>query len=328
MRLPVCLLAPVLLVLFTAGCGEKPESTSAGSAPAEQETVTAEREKASPETDKTATNGDGPALWHFSDADTEIYLFGTVHFLKPDTDWRTAQFDEAFAASDILYLEVDVDMAAQLAAVDIQKKLGTLPEGERLESFFTEDEYRLLSAKAKELRLPMTMFQPLRPWLVFATISTYDIMAHGGDPNAGVESVLTTDAIAAGMERRAFADWDTHTRILADLPDQAMADLLIESVRQTREEPDYFDEILASWLSGDAEAIGDMLTQDMDQLENADMFLDRIIYDRNADWAVELDRVMREETGTIFVAVGAGHLAGNKSVQALLETRGYKISRL
>ena len=34
------------------------------------------------------------------------------------------------------------------------------------------------------------------------------------------------------------------------------------------------------------------------------------------------------QTGTVFVAVGAGHLAGAKSVQDYLKERGLKVTRI
>src|SRR4051812_6363834 len=34
-----------------------------------------------------------PAIWLLADADTNIYLFGTVHLLSPDLRWRSATFN-------------------------------------------------------------------------------------------------------------------------------------------------------------------------------------------------------------------------------------------
>jgi hypothetical protein len=52
-----------------------------------------------------------------------------------------------------------------------------------------------------------------------------------------------------------------------------------------------------------------------------------LIGGRNAKWADALARRMKRP-GTVFVAVGAGHLAGPQSVQRMLEAKGYKARRL
>src|SRR3954467_2865032 len=50
-----------------------------------------------------------PALWAVSDADTTIYLFGTIHLLPDKYQWRTAKFDQALEGSQQLVVETIVD---------------------------------------------------------------------------------------------------------------------------------------------------------------------------------------------------------------------------
>ena len=47
-----------------------------------------------------------PALWVVQGAKAKVYLFGTIHVLKPGVDWVTPAIDSALAASDDLWLEV------------------------------------------------------------------------------------------------------------------------------------------------------------------------------------------------------------------------------
>src|SRR3954469_23778699 len=50
-----------------------------------------------------------PALWAVSDSDTTVYLFGTIHLLPDNFQWRTAKFDQAMASSQQLVVETIVD---------------------------------------------------------------------------------------------------------------------------------------------------------------------------------------------------------------------------
>ena len=60
-----------------------------------------------------------PALWQVKDADTTIYLFGTVHVLKPRMHWFDEGVREAFDASDEVVLEIaEPDPQAIAAVVD------------------------------------------------------------------------------------------------------------------------------------------------------------------------------------------------------------------
>ena len=47
-----------------------------------------------------------PALWKIQDADSTIYLFGTIHVLKPSTVWRSPKIDKALKDSGDLTLEI------------------------------------------------------------------------------------------------------------------------------------------------------------------------------------------------------------------------------
>jgi uncharacterized protein YbaP (TraB family) len=53
----------------------------------------------------------------------------------------------------------------------------------------------------------------------------------------------------------------------------------------------------------------------------------RLLTDRNARWAQWIDGRLKQP-GTVFVAVGAGHLAGSDSVQRQLRKRGIKVRRV
>ena len=91
-----------------------------------------------------------------------------------------------------------------------------------------------------------------------------------------------------------------------------------------RDNPSSFADMVELWRTGDLERIsGEMETG----MAGQEALAEAILYERNAQWAAELDVLMREETGVFFVAVGAGHLGGDKSVIAMLAERGYQAER-
>jgi uncharacterized protein YbaP (TraB family) len=53
----------------------------------------------------------------------------------------------------------------------------------------------------------------------------------------------------------------------------------------------------------------------------------KLLADRNARWAAWIDTRL-EKPGIVFVAVGAGHLAGKDSVQSYLAERKIKATRI
>ena len=61
--------------------------------------------------------------------------------------------------------------------------------------------------------------------------------------------------------------------------------------------------------------------------ESDPVLADRLFYNRNANWAGWIDERL-DAPGTVFMAVGAGHLAGEKSVQDYLAQRNITVTRV
>src|SRR5690242_21360121 len=65
-----------------------------------------------------------PALWEVSDPDTTIYLFGTIHLLPQNTQWRTPKFDEAVSSAQELVVETLIDEKNPASLMQAMASLG------------------------------------------------------------------------------------------------------------------------------------------------------------------------------------------------------------
>src|SRR5204862_3292451 len=68
-----------------------------------------------------------PAMWKVADADTTVYLFGTIHLLPDGTQWRSPAFDKAAASADTLVLETIIDDSNPEATIGELYKLAVSP---------------------------------------------------------------------------------------------------------------------------------------------------------------------------------------------------------
>src|SRR5579871_2761803 len=74
---------------------------------------------------------DKPAMWRLGDADTTVYLFGTVHVLPPGLNWETPAIDAAVKASKAVYFETDVE-PDQMIIANLVQRTGVYPPGDSL----------------------------------------------------------------------------------------------------------------------------------------------------------------------------------------------------
>jgi uncharacterized protein YbaP (TraB family) len=78
------------------------------------------------------------------------------------------------------------------------------------------------------------------------------------------------------------------------------------------------------WASGDTDRLAAQLNED---LRTTPRLAQLLLTDRNARWA-DWIAARLDKPGTVFVAVGAGHLAGSDSVQAMLAKKGLRAERV
>jgi uncharacterized protein len=305
-----------LLSLGLMACGQSQDTEKADGA-----------DKAAPLEDSQQSDPSsaaGPAFWKLSDDDTTIYLFGTVHILHKDINWKNDALETAWNASPTIYFETDTGEEGQQKIAAMIPQIGLNAPGVTLQSFFTDEQWALIEEAAAELSLPIQSFQNMRPWLVGVLLSVQMIMADGGDPESGVETILRADALAAGKSIRYFESVEQQIGFFADMSDEDAAELLYEGLVFYNENPGYFQLLVDEWLAGNVDAIADIM---IEGLSGPDNVAEVLLYSRNRNWVEELSRLMNEEEGVFFVAVGAGHLAGEKSVQDYLQQQGFTVER-
>jgi hypothetical protein len=161
--------------------------------------------------------GDGPALWVVRDADSTIYLYGTIHTLKPGTAWGSAKVDAAFDSASELWLEI-ADPNDQSELGPLFQQYGMWP-GHPLSSWLTPDEKASFDAAARSIGADPAQLDPLRPWFAAVMIATGPLTVAGFDPSLGVELNLRARAVAAGKPIRGFETAAQQIRGLATMSD-------------------------------------------------------------------------------------------------------------
>ena len=266
-----------------------------------------------------------PALWVVKDADSTVYLFGTVHVLKPGSSWRTPKVDAALNESGEVWFELaetgDEEASAKVAAA-LLPQLGVdlaRPLSSRLSA---QDRVRLAQG-SRALGILVAQLEPMRPWLAALTFALAPIVKAGYDPKLGVDSLLGAAARAQNKPIRAFETMEQQFRFFADLPPAIELQLLREALDELDRGPEVLDGLSRAWSEGDTKAFERLF---VDELRDSPELYKVLIDDRNEAWANAIAQRMKG-AGVSFVAVGAGHLTGPDSVQAKLARRGLEAER-
>jgi len=268
-----------------------------------------------------------PALWLLADEDTKIYMLGTIHVLPPGFRWRSAAVDKA------------VGEAAELV-VETYEAPGAADSGlEAVPGFFADKPVPILKRVPRNKRaplkaaiaasgLPLPVLDRMHSWAAAMTLGIAQMLGEYGveDPAEapGVEDVLEATFRDAGKPISSVEDGDAVFASLSSLPETVQTQLLIEAIEPVPEdlpaEPAATGEL--EWVAGHDEAMS---------LEGEAGFppalFDVLVRRRNAAWTLWLEARLKRP-GTLLFAVGAGHLAGRESVQAMLARRGLRVKRV
>lgn len=133
----------------------------------------------------------------------------------------------------------------------------------------------------------------------------------------GADTVLRRLAEQQGKKLSGLEGFAEQLKALSNIPVAA-------PVSTPAAAPVTVNSLFDSWRTGNSDAFGAVLTT----LENrSPQLYQALIAQRNSRWAEWIARRL-DQPGTVFVAVGSGHLTGKDSVQRLLAAQGIAAARI
>ncbi|KAK0340027.1 hypothetical protein LTR94_032170, partial [Friedmanniomyces endolithicus] len=169
------------------------------------------------------------------DADSTLYLFGTVHVLKPETPWGSAKLDRAFAGADEYWFEI-ADLNDAAGAVPIIQSKGVSPD-RPLSSLLTAEEQADLDAAARSIGATAAQLDPLRPWFAALQLAMASITKAGYLPQNGGDQVLHARAAATGKPIKGFETMPQQIGFIADMSEEAQLAMLRSGLKEFDQAP-------------------------------------------------------------------------------------------
>ncbi len=264
-----------------------------------------------------------PAMWRVKDKDTTIYLFGTFHALDGKAEWFNDEVKTAFDKSDELVLEALIpEDPAALAPVVMKYAMDN--SGKTLTSRLSPEGQKKFSATLTGLGVPPTGFDKFRPWFASMTLTMIGMQKLGISPDKGTEVVLRQAAKTAGKPVGELENVEYQMAMFNRISEADQVKMLEDMLGSMDQIPVETKRMLTAWNKGDAAGFRAIMAGNDSEGPAAHKV---IFTDRNANWAEWIDKRL-DRPGTVFLAVGTGHLSGKDSVQRLLAKRGIRARRV
>jgi uncharacterized protein YbaP (TraB family) len=272
----------------------------------------------------TAATPARPALWSVADADTTIYLFGTIHLLPEKYQWRTAKLDEAVKGSQQLVIETIVDEKDPTKLMSALSSLAFSPGLPPIAERVPADKRAALETAIKKSGMPRPAFDQMETWAAAFMLLGNQFRDLGLKNGEGVEAVLRNSFTSQGKPVGELESNLQQLTFFDKLPEKAQRALLEGAISAPKDMSKDFAGMLSAWSSGDVQAIARTFNKD---LAASPEIQQALIKQRNENWSNWIEQRMASP-GSILIAVGAGHLAGKDSVIQMLKKDGYRVERL
>jgi uncharacterized protein YbaP (TraB family) len=264
-----------------------------------------------------------PAIWKISDADTAIYIFGTVHSLPPGFRWRNPQLEAVIVRADTLLLEsVDDD-----AVTFTEGMAAGAPVPPLIERVSHRGRPKLAEIQAV---LPPEMVAELDrmpSWIAAMSIGTVRDLLAGDMPSQGADDWLEKHFRSLGRPVKAIEDSKAVVTNINAVPEAAQRMMLEAALLVPPRTHDELDAAAHAWAKGQVGTDSPLMIMP-ENLDPSAVMADPLLTRRNNAWVDSLIARLAATPGTILFAAGVGHFVGPGSVIDLLGKRGLRVERV
>ena len=313
-------LAALLALLPAFACAQPPAETAPANTQANVAAPAPARAPL-PGADRDAD----PALLVVRDEDTTIYLFGTIHMLDGRT-WFNDEVKTAFDASAELVLEARLPEDSVALATRMMQ-MGSDTPGPPISSRLTPAQNEALNRALDTIGVPRGGFERFEPWFVGLTLTAALVQQLGMSPENGPETILTRAAQARRIPIGELEGMEYQLRIFDSMPQELQMRQLRQTLDQLHRVEAIMGPMVAAWSAGDLERIAAITDEEEGDDADSRALRQVLFVNRNNAWADWIKQRL-DRPGTVFIAVGAGHLAGPDSVQNVLRARGIETARI
>ncbi len=255
-------------------------------------------------------------LWKVSGKNIKSpsYLYGTIHI----QDERVFAFDntmpDALNSCDAFAMEILLD---EVNTAGLSQSM-MMPKGQYLSDYLSKADFALLDSLCKAKLGTSAMFMnTMKPFFIGSAIQQADMPK---DMETALDLHLLKKARDGGKHCYGVEEYMDQINAIDAIKMKDQIKMLEDILHDTTKagEKD-FNDLLQAYLSFDYDKMM-VLMQDTTMPKNFEKVL---INDRNKTMAKQFVNISKQHT--LFCAVGAAHLAGEKGVLALLRKKGYTV---
>ncbi|MCB0629994.1 MAG: TraB/GumN family protein [Saprospiraceae bacterium] len=271
-------------------------------------------------------------LWKISGKDLQqpSYLFGTIHIIDKEDYFFTPYMQKALDEAQSVAFEIDMEDMTDFSKIVGMMSSMYMKDNKTLRDLLSEEDYELVSDHFNEMGLPLMLLERIKPMFLSVLAGGGENMmgfGQGGDEAEGgmvsYEMELTEAAKAKQKDIAGLETMEFQMSLFDSIPYDAQAKMLMSSIKAEKADTgeNQLDQMVKMYKEQDIQGMQNMMDSDPDGLGGYEELL---LQKRNRNWIPQMAEMMG--AGSVFFAVGAGHLGGEEGVISLLRQAGYEVT--
>jgi uncharacterized protein YbaP (TraB family) len=265
-------------------------------------------------------------MWKVSSDTATVYLVGSIHLGLEKMYPLPKEMEEAFAKSDIVVVEINVNKMDQAKMLEMVLKKGMYAPPENLPAKLSKESAAALHDTCKKLGLPETVFDQMKPWLAEMSLTVMAAMKDGFSEEKGIDKYFLGKADQAKKPIEELEDADFQINLLSGDEEKKQIQSLEIALQEQKERLEDLRRIADAWVAGDSDALAELMSSGVKKHPEMAGVMKALLDDRNGPMAEKAEKYLKGNK-TVFIVVGAAHLVGEKGIVKILQDKKYKVER-
>ncbi len=246
------------------------------------------------------------------------YLYGTIHIISQDDYFLGKNVSKKLVHADQLVMEIDLNDINVAALTD----LSLLPKGKTIKDYMSETDYETVRAFFEDsIGIKKFTFEQaygrMKPFYLDQLI----FFRYLGQEKESYEENFKKIAEEKNIPMKGLETFEEQLRFLDEIPLEAQLKDLYKTIKNYTEETNKLGQLVRDYKAQNITAMTKAFEEDEDTLTKQ-----KLVDRRNNDWIPKIKTMI--QTKTCFIAVGAGHLGGDKGLISLLRKEGYTVDAI
>ncbi len=244
----------------------------------------------------------------------DSYLFGTIH-VSCDASLDDSTI-KALKTTEQLFLEIDMNKPIEMEMM----KYITMKNENKISKILNSEDFNLVDEFLnKKMKMSLKFFDSYKPFMIATML--YPSILECSIQNIERELII----INKNNNNKEVFGLETikeQMEIFDQIPYEIQAEELVKMVKSDlKKDKEEIKKMIAIYKNKDIDAMQQIMDESENKITSENKKI--LIYDRNNKWIPTIIKIINEKP--TFIAVGAGHLAGNEGIIKLLRRNGYRV---